>query len=140
MNPPTRTELADYAINTNCRFPCGRAASEVLLILRHLLALLDGSVCFLASGHLPEVCSLSRPMMFQSVSAPLQHGIRFLWPLIPASPSSCLTAVLPRREQYGLTTLRRNDKTGLGSLCTPKVLSVHDTEGGSPCSDLVSIL
>src|SRR5437667_12098772 len=119
MNPPMMN--IDYAIRTNCRFPFGRAGTAVHLIRRHFLIPFGRFSPFSRVGHLLEVCSLSRPMMFQSVSAPLQRGLRFFWSLLPASPSSRLTAVLPQREQYGLTTFRRNDTTGFGSLCTPKV-------------------
>jgi hypothetical protein len=75
--------------------------------------------------------------MLQSVSVPLQRGVRFLWLLITALPSSRLAAVLPLRERYGLTTFRVNDRTGLGSPCTPKVLLVHDTAPYRRCADLI---
>jgi len=127
----------DCAIIADCRFPYGRAASEVLQILRHLLALFSRFGLFSRVGHLPEVCTLSRPMMFQSVSIPLQSGIRFFWHLIPISSSSHLTAFLPLRERYGLTTFRQNDTTGLGSLSTPKVLNVHDAASPRLRSDLI---
>ncbi len=42
-----------------------------------------------------EVCPLSRGMMFQPLSGPLQPGIRFLQPPIPAQPTAFLTVRLP---------------------------------------------
>lgn len=66
-----------------------------------------------------EVCSLSRRMMFQPVSQPLQLGFRFLHHPIPASPTAHLAACLPRGQRYGLTTFLDCHTTGLGSVCPP---------------------
>src|SRR5690242_18868620 len=87
---------------------------------------LVGSTNSLVMKDQPEACSLSRPMMLQSVSGSLQHGIGVFWPLLPALPSFHLAVVLPVREQYGLTTFHTIDTTGLGSLCPPTVLDAHD--------------
>lgn len=106
-------------------------------LCRHLLSRLSRFDKLSRESDPPEVCTLSRPMIFQSVSVPLQSGIRFFWHLIPISSSSRLTAFLPLRERSGLTTFRWNDTTGLGSLCTPKVLSVHDAAPLRLRSDLV---
>ena len=77
-----------------------------------------------------EVCSLSRQRMFHSVSAPLQHGIRFLRHPLPAPPLSRLTAVLPLfEERYGLTMFHVNDNDALGSLYPPEGLLAHDKAG-----------
>src|SRR5262249_26855523 len=46
----------------------------------------------LATKDPSDVCSLSRPVMLQPVSAPLQHGIRFFRHLKPAHRSANLTA------------------------------------------------
>ena len=53
---------------------------------------------------------------------------RSLFPTpIPAPPLGSLTAFLPaKKERYGLTTFRKVDKDGLGALCSPGALAVHD--------------
>uniref|UniRef100_A0A494G966 Uncharacterized protein n=1 Tax=Solanum lycopersicum TaxID=4081 RepID=A0A494G966_SOLLC len=53
------------------------------------------SVSRLATKDQLEVCSLSRGMMFQPLSGPLQPGVRFLQPPIPAQPTAFLTVRLP---------------------------------------------
>jgi hypothetical protein len=47
---------------------------------------------------------------------------------LPAPPLVGLTTSLPslRKERYGLTTFHKVDKNGLGALCPPVVLCVHD--------------
>ena len=48
-----------------------------------------------------EVCPLSRGMMLpaaQSLSMPLQHGLRFLHPPLPATPLAYLTVAYPWGE------------------------------------------
>ena len=45
----------------------------------------------LATGHPPDVCSLSGRANLEPVSIPLQDGIRFFQHLKPASPTACLT-------------------------------------------------
>jgi len=42
-----------------------------------------------------EVCPLSRGMMFQPLSEPLQPGVRFFQPPIPAQPTAFLAVRLP---------------------------------------------
>ena len=51
-----------------------------------------------------EVCPLSRRVMFQPLSVPLQNGFRFLHPRLPAALSAYLAARFPMGEPYGLTT------------------------------------
>jgi hypothetical protein len=55
-------------------------------------------------------------------------GWRSLFPTpLPAPPLVGLAAFLPRvEEQYGLTTFRKVDTNGLGALCPPGALGVHD--------------
>jgi hypothetical protein len=47
---------------------------------------------------------------------------------IPAPPLVSLTTFLPsfREERYGLTTFHKVDRDGLGALCPPVALGVHD--------------
>ena len=54
-----------------------------------------GSVSRLATKDQLEVCPLSRGMMFQPLSGPLQPGVRFLQPPIPAQPTAFLAVRLP---------------------------------------------
>lgn len=56
-----------------------------------------------------EVCSLSRGTMSlfaQSLSGPLQPGLRFFHHLLPAVLSVGLTVHFPLRENYGFTMFR----------------------------------
>ena len=63
-----------------------------------------------------------------------RHSL-FLTPL-SAPPSVGLTTSLPSlwKERYGLTTFHKVDKDGLGALCSPVALSVHDREPANPCT------
>ena len=62
----------------------------------HLLSFrLGGSDHFLVKKHLVEVCSLSRGMMLQPLSGPLQAGVRFLRVPLPTLPSAFLAVGLP---------------------------------------------
>ena len=100
------------------------------------IAPLIGSSSFLVNPHRREVSSLSRRVMLQPVSVPLQGGLRFFPTPIPASPWVDLTAFLPSygKERYGLTTFRTVDTNGLGALCPPVVLGVHDRVVERPCT------
>jgi hypothetical protein len=69
--------------------------------------------------HLREVGSLSRGVISQPLSGPLQAGLRFLPHPLPAAPSARLAAGLPSRENDGLTTLHRRNPRGLGPASTP---------------------
>ena len=55
---------------------------------------------------------------------------------IPAPPLVGLAAFLPflRKERYGLTTFPKVDTNGLGALCPPVALGVHDRVGMKPCA------
>jgi hypothetical protein len=59
-----------------------------------------------------EVGSLSRGVMFQLLSAPLQSSLRFFHPPLPAVLSARLAESFPRRENYGLTTFYENNRIG----------------------------
>ena len=69
--------------------------------------------------HPREVSPLSRGVMSQPLSGPLQAGVRFLPRPLPAAPSVRLTVGLPSREGYGFTTLHRGNLRGLGPASTP---------------------
>jgi hypothetical protein len=55
-------------------------------------SLSGGSSSYLATKDPSDVGSLSRPVMLQPVSAPLQRGVRFFRHLKPAPRSACLAA------------------------------------------------
>jgi hypothetical protein len=49
-----------------------------------------------------EVCPVSRGVMFQPLSAPLQLGVRFFCDPIPAQPTDPLAVHLPEGGHTGL--------------------------------------
>ncbi|AUT67274.1 hypothetical protein C2L64_02120 [Paraburkholderia hospita] len=60
--------------------------------------------------------------MSQPLSGPLQPGLRFFRPPIPARSTAFLTVRLPaifRRQPYGLTTFPACHTTDLGSASPP---------------------
>jgi hypothetical protein len=60
---------------------------------------------------------------------------------LPAPPLVGLTAFLPsKKERYGLTTFRTVNSDGLGALCPPVALGVHDRELTNPCAHYGAIL
>jgi len=75
--------------------------------------------------HPREVSSLSRGVISQPLSGPLQTGFRFLPRPLPAAPSARLAASLPSREDDGLTTLHRKNPRGLGPALTPVALHLR---------------
>ncbi len=81
-----------------------------------------GSIRDHATKDHAEVCPVSREVMFQPLSEPLQPGIRFLCDPIPAPPTARLAVRLPRGQQYGLTTFPICHTTGLGPAYSPVVL------------------
>ena len=62
------------------------------------------SVSRLATKDQLEVCPLSRGMMFQPLSGPLQPDVRFLQPPIPAQPTAFLAVRLPEPISLGSHT------------------------------------
>src|SRR5713101_3467352 len=90
----------------------------------------QGSLPAFASG---DIATRIRPVT----------GRRSLFPTpIPASPLVGLTASLPsfQKERYGLTTFHKVDTNGLGALCSPVALCVHDREDGNLCTRYSAIL
>ncbi len=80
------------------------------------------SVRAVATEDHAEVCPVSRGVMFQPLSGPLQPGVRFLCDPIPAPPTVFLAVHLPWGQRYGLTTFPVCHTTGLGSASSPVVL------------------
>jgi hypothetical protein len=75
--------------------------------------------------HPREVSSLSRGVISQPLSGPLQTGFHFRPRPLPAAPSARLAAGLPSREDDGLTTLHRKNPRGLGPASTPVALHLR---------------
>ena len=90
----------------------------------------QGSQPACASGH---VATCIRPITGRPSLCPTP---------IPAPPLVCLTAFLPscRKERYGLTTFRKVDTNGLGALCPPVALDVHDRVMAKPCTRYSALL
>src|SRR5215472_4921183 len=88
---------------------------------RHLcITAYAGWLTVLVRQHPREVSPLSRGVMLQPLSGPLQAGFRLLPRPLPAAPSAPLAARFPLREDYGLTTFRRSSLGGgLGRVSTP---------------------
>ena len=92
--------------------------------LQHLLyRFLRGSRAETPQGSLPACASGDVATRIHPIT-----GRPSLFPTpLPAPPSVGLAASLPRvEEQYGLTTFRKVDTDGLGALCPPGALGVHD--------------
>jgi hypothetical protein len=105
--------------------------------LQHLLyRFFHGSRAETPQGSLPA-CAAGD--VAQSLGATRIHPITG-WPSLfptplPPLPWVGLAASLPRvEEQYGLTTFRKVDTNGLGALCPPGVLDVHDRVLSRPCT------
>jgi hypothetical protein len=97
-----------------------------------------------ARRHQREVCPLSRGVMLQPLSAPLQHGIRFLPPPLPAAPSARLAVRFPSTPLvYGAgetTGLPRSADVPewIGRICTPVARHLRRRSSGPP--DLATYL
>ena len=67
---------------------------------------------------------------------------RSLFPTpLPPPPWVGLTAFLPHLEgRYGLTTFHKVDTNGLGALCPPVALAVHDRVLSRPCTRYGALL
>ena len=78
-----------------------------------------------------EVCPLSRelilPLGAQTLSAPLQSGLRFFCIPLPAVLSAFLADRFPQGEGYGLTVFRMNNISRLGSIYTPATLQLRNS-------------
>ena len=74
---------------------------------------LTSSAIRFVKNYLAEVCPLSRGMMLQSLSPPLQRGVRFLRVHLPAGRSGFVAVALPlpqgRWETYRFTEFRINN-------------------------------
>jgi hypothetical protein len=101
--------------------------------LQHLLCrFLHGSRVETPQGSQPAFASGDVATRIRPATG--RHSL-FPTPL-PASPLVGLTASLPsiRKERYGLTTFHKVDRDGLGALCSPVVLGVHDRVLVRPCA------
>ena len=95
----------------------------------------QGSLPACASSHVADTTGSTRIRLLTR-----RHSL-FPTP-IPAPPLVGLAAFLPfwRKERYGLTTFHKVDKDGLGALCPPVALSVHDRVLARPCTHYSAIL
>jgi hypothetical protein len=60
---------------------------------------------------------------------------------LPAPPSVDLMTSLPsQKERYGLTTFPKVDTDGVGALCSPVALGVHDRVMARPCTRSSALL
>ena len=102
------------------------------------------SVSHLATVDQTEVCPLSRGMMSQPLSGPLQPGIRFFRPPIPAPSTAFLAVRLPailHWQRYGLTTFPACHTTDVGPTYSPAVCwrrNPNFQRGNRPHTILVS--
>jgi hypothetical protein len=90
--------------------------------MRPYLTKLQRGVSRLATVDQTEVCPLSRGIMSQSLSEPLQPGLRFFRPPIPAQSTASLTVRLPaqlRWQPYRLTTFPACHTTEAGPAFSP---------------------
>jgi len=87
-----------------------------------------------------DVGSLSRPVMFQPVSAPLQRGVRFFRHPKPARRSTHLAtrpshdAPAPR-ETYGVSTFRSWSMCEVRYLLSTDEFAIHEAVSFRPLSD-----
>ncbi len=80
-----------------------------------------------------EVCPLSRGVMLQPLFPSLQGDICFLRIPLPALPLTRLAAVYRHfSEKNGLTVFCIRNSCGLGPLCLPVALDVHEGSGIIP--------
>lgn len=76
-----------------------------------------------------DVCTLSRKVMFQPLSVPLQNGIRFFLVPVPAAPRADFAACCPSRERYRVSTFHLQKCIGLGACSGPGGLWVTSAYG-----------
>ncbi len=101
--------------------PLGNNRTQCRRMRLHLTKL-QRVVSRLATVDQTEVCPLSREVMFQPLSEPLQPGVRFFRPPIPAQSTASLTVRLPARlrwQPYRLTTFPACHTTDVGSASSP---------------------
>ena len=92
------------------------------------------SVCPEEYSHFSQPACASSNVTTRIRPATGRHSL-FPTPL-PAPSLVGLATSLPslRKERYGLTTFHKVDTDGLGALCSPGVLSVHDRVLARPCT------
>jgi hypothetical protein len=120
LKPPSR-----YAPGADG--PCGPGAAPDGVTPADISALSLESVghSSLVTEDHREVSPVSRGVLSQPLSGPLQAGLRLLPDPLPAAPCGRLTAAVPgrrtsSREGNGLTTFRRrNPREGVGGVSPP---------------------
>jgi hypothetical protein len=114
---------------------------------RHLQHLLDRFLCCSRAetpqGSLPACASGDVAKATGATRILPITGRHSLFPTpIPASPLVSFAAFLPssQKERYGLTTFHKVDKDGLGALCSPVALRVHDRKLTNSCTRYSALL
>jgi hypothetical protein len=79
----------------------------------------EGSVNSLVMKDHVEVCLLSHRIMLQSLSGPLQVGIRFFHNPLPTPLLASLAGRFPLRERYGFPKFRMSNTDGLDPASPP---------------------
>jgi hypothetical protein len=86
-----------------------------------------------AWGVSTTICSLSRQMIFLSVFAPLQGGLRSFHIPLPAAPTACCTANLPDSAVLRAYPVPHGFPNGSGSSILPAAPHPRGAIGKSPC-------
>ena len=86
---------AAFPLRRKTALPQGKHSLCVRWLAPSFTAGCRGLTNRLATKDQLEVCPLSRGVMFQPLSEPLQPGVRFLQPPIPAQPTASLAVRLP---------------------------------------------
>ena len=87
-----------------------------------------------------EVCPLSRGVIFQPLSVPLQNGICFFLVPVPAPLQADFSVCRPRRERYRVSTFRLQKYIGLGGCYRPRGLCVTKAYGQNALHTSITVL
>ena len=90
-----------------------------------------------------DVCPLARGVMLpsaQPLSTPLQDGLRFFHPPLPARPWARLTVRFPDRETYGVTMFHVSNSEWVRRALSTGSRGAPDKALQTPCTDSVAVL
>jgi hypothetical protein len=90
-----------------------------------------------------DVSPLSREVLLRwahPLSTPLQDGLRFVPPPMPARPWAHLTARFPSREAYGVALFRLSNSRGVRRALSTESRGAPDQARKTPCADSVAVL
>ena len=124
------------------RHPVGECTSQCRHC-RHLLSLLE-RLAKVSGDARPDgrqlACAWSDIACAQLLSTPLQGGLRFFHPPIPAHLSACLAARFPSWETYGVAMFRLSNNEWVRRALSTGSVTAHDKEGESPCTRYSAVL